>query len=114
LGGPKEQCHSHNLPLDVQLIGASGRPLGAIALVLLPIEVEETRASKLIPCYVLESSKPIWLGEVRNVLGMNALTSLGFIMSHVDGTIVSPVDSKVEAKQESLFCVTLQKSLRFG
>ena len=66
LGWSKEQCHAHNLPLDVQPIGASGRPLGAIALVLLPIEVEETGASELIPCYVLDSSKPIWQGEVRN------------------------------------------------
>jgi len=45
LGWSKEQCHSHNLPLDV-------RPLEAIALVLLAIEVEETGASKLISCYV--------------------------------------------------------------
>jgi len=44
----------------------------------------------------------------RSKKGMNVLTSLGFIVSHVDGTIVSPVDRKI---QESLFCVTLQKSL---
>jgi len=35
-------------------------------------------------------------------------------VSHVDGTVVSPVDNKIEAKQESLFCVALQKSLRLG
>jgi len=56
----KTSSHSYNLPLDVQPIGASG--LGAIALVLLPIEVEEMGASKLIPCYVL---KPTWQREVR-------------------------------------------------
>ena len=115
LGWSKEQCHAHNLPLDVQPIGASGSPLGAIALVSLPIEVEETGASELIPCYVLDSSKPIWQGEVRNcsvILGTNALTSLGFTVTHIDGTVVSPVESKAEAEQESMFCVTLQQSLR--
>jgi len=54
---------------------------------------------------VFESSKPIWQGEIRNcsiISGTNTLTSL---VSHVNGTVVSPVDSKVG---ESLFCVTLQ------
>ena len=53
LGWSKEQCHAHDLPLDVQPIGVSGRPLRATVLVSLIIEVEETGASELlIPCYV--------------------------------------------------------------
>ena len=46
LGWSKEQCHARDLSLDVWPIGASGRPLGAVALVMLPIEVEETGASE--------------------------------------------------------------------
>ena len=61
LGWSKEQCHAHNLSLDVQPIGASVKPLGAIALVSLPIEIEETGASELIPCYVLEEKDNIKL-----------------------------------------------------
>ena len=36
-GCSKEQCHVRNLPLNVQPIGASGTPLGAIALVSLQL-----------------------------------------------------------------------------
>ena len=115
----KEQCYAHNLPLDVQPTGASGTALGTISLVSLPIEVEETGASELIPCYVLSCSKPIWQGEVRNcgvIFSTNALTSLGFTVTYIDGAVVSPEERKVdnEANQESVFCVTLQQSSRLG
>ena len=30
------------------------------------------------------------------------------------GTLVSPVNSKAETKQESMFCVTLQQTLQLG
>jgi len=39
------------------------------------------------------------------------LTSLGFTVTHIDGTVVSPVEGKAEVKQESMFCFTLQQSL---
>ena len=48
------------------------------------------------------------------ILGTNALTSLGFSVTHIDGTVVSPVESGPEANQEKLFCVSLQQSLRLG
>ena len=41
-------------------------PLGAKALVKLQVVVEITGSSLLVPCYVMDSSKPIWQGEVRN------------------------------------------------
>jgi len=83
-------------------LGVSGRPLGATALVPLSIEVEETGTSELIPCYALNSSKPIWQGEVRNcnvILETNTLISLGFTVTHVDGIVVSPVESVTETNQ---------------
>jgi len=66
--------------------------------VSLPIEIKETGASGLIPCYVFNSSKSIWQGELRNcvILGTNTLTSLEFTVAHIDGTVVSPVESKAE------------------
>ena len=75
----------------------------------LQIEVEVTGASELIPYYALDSSKPIWQGEARNcstILKTNALTSLGFTVTHIDGTIVSQVESITETDQEPTFCVT--------
>jgi len=51
---------------------------------------------------------------VRNynvILGTNASTSLGFAVTHIDGRVVSPVES---VTQEPMFCVTLQQSLRLG
>ena len=38
LGWSQEQCPARNFPLDVQPSGASGRPLRALTLVMLPIE----------------------------------------------------------------------------
>jgi len=59
-------CLVQHLAFDTQPIGAEGSPLGAKALVKLQVVVEITGSSLEIPCYVMDSSKPIWKGEVRN------------------------------------------------
>ena len=61
-----EQCNAHNLPMEAQPVGASGKPIGATALVLLEVTVEDSGMTQQVPCYVLDSSKPIWQGEVSN------------------------------------------------
>ena len=72
--------------MEAQPVGASGKPIGTTALMLLEVTVEDSRMTQQVPCYVLDSSKPIRLGEVSNcslVLGTNALVSLGLWLATV-------------------------------
>ena len=57
-----EQCHAKNLPLEGQPVGAGGEMLGTVAIVLLKVKVTETDILREVPCYVLDSSKPLWTG----------------------------------------------------
>ena len=63
-------------------------------MVLLDIAVEGlSKHNKSHVTYVLESSKPLWSGELENcavLLGINALECLGFNKVQQDGTIVRP------------------------
>ena len=93
-GWTLEQCHSRNLPLDNQPVGAGGKPLGVTAVVLLTIRIPETEAVQEVPCYVLDSSEPLWSGEMIKcgvVLGTNALSSLGFNITHPSGVVIQPI-----------------------
>lgn len=89
-----EECHSHNRPLEQQLIGAAGEPLGADSMVVLNIQVEATRVLKEVLCFALDSNKPLWKGELAlqtvdsYILGTNSLESLGFKITQQDGTTV--------------------------
>ena len=88
-----EQCHAKNLPFESQPVGAGGERLGTIGIVLLKVQVTDTDILREVPCYVLDSSKPLWGGEVSDcgiVIGTNALSSLGFDITHPDGTTVVP------------------------
>ena len=47
-----------------------------------------------VPCYVIDSTKPIWQGEVKNcgmIMGTNALVAFQFCISHSNGIVISPV-----------------------
>ena len=91
-----EQCNAQHLRMEAQPVGSSGKPIGMTALVLLEVTVEDSGMTQQVPCYVLDSSKPIWQGEVNNcslVLGTNALLSLGFMVSHCDSTVIELTDS---------------------
>ena len=62
--------------LTTQPIGASGKELGATSVVNLCTTMEQTGQELMIPCFVLQSSKPIWQGVVHDcamVLGTNAM-----------------------------------------
>ena len=92
-GWTKEQCHSKNLVLDQQPVGAEGNSLGAVGVVQLQVKVENMGVHRQVPFYVLDSSKPIWNGELANcgvILGTNALDNLGFRISLPDGSTVTP------------------------
>ena len=88
-----EQCHQKNLPIKAQPIGASGQELGATSIVAIETMMELTRQKLVIPCFVLTSDKPVWLGTVKDcamVLGTNAIVKFGMQTIHVDGTVVKP------------------------
>ena len=53
------ECLTRNLPLNTQPVGAEGSVLGAIALVNLEVVIETTGKMLEVPCYVIDSTKPI-------------------------------------------------------
>ena len=86
-----EHCHSCNRTLEQQPVGAGRKPSGAESVVTLNIQIEATRVTKEVLCFILDSSKPLWKGELTDcgvVLGTNSLEGLGFKITHSDGSIV--------------------------
>ena len=87
-------CVARNLPLNTQLVGAEGSVLGATALVKVDVIIEVTGKCLEIPCYVIDSAKPVWQGNVKNcgmIMGTNALVAFQFCISHFNGENISPV-----------------------
>ena len=69
------------MKLDGQPHGAGGLQLGAEGIVVLQVTTERTGVVKSVPCYILDSLKPVWPGELRDcgvIIGTNALEELGF------------------------------------
>ena len=103
-GWSLETCHSKELPLKNQPIGATGAELGAIGTVKLQMEIAATQTTREISCFVLDSSKPLWQGELRDcgiLLGTNALVDSGMEVTHADGTVIAPSHYKtVESSQD--------------
>ena len=96
-GWTLEQCHGKNLPLEGQPVGAGGGALETTGIVSLKVQVVDTDVLREVPCYVLDSTKPLWSGEVRDcgvVIGTNALSNLGFNITHPNGTTVIAADAK--------------------
>ena len=53
-----------------------------------------------VPCYVLNSDRPLWKGELWNcgpVLGTNCLEKLGFSITHPNGQMVRLTEKEVTA-----------------
>ena len=87
------ECVARNLPLNTQPVGAEGSVLGATALVKLEVLVEVTGKCLEVPCYVIDSTKPVWQGNVKNcgmIMGTNALVAFQFCISHFNGVEISP------------------------
>ena len=87
---------AHNLPINNQTIGAEGSVLGATALVNLKVVIEVTGKSLKMPCYVIDSTKPVRKGDAKNCgmfMGSNALVGFQFRILHANGIKVLPVNS---------------------
>lgn len=98
-----QQYQLRNVELDRQPVGASGEALGVMAVVVLRNTIEGTNATFDVPCYVLQSSKPLWKGDLEDctlVLGTNALEALGFRITHPNGELVSPVGRTCQSPEE--------------
>ena len=71
--------------------GSRWKPLGAESVVALNIQVEATGVTKEVLCYVLDSNKSLWKGELTYcgvVLNTNCLVELGFKITNSDGFVV--------------------------
>ena len=88
----------------MQPVEAKGIVLGVIALVNLEV-IEATGKSLEIPCHVLDSTKPVWQGDVKNcgmIMGTNALVAFEFCISHANGTEISPVSAAKQLESTDL------------
>ena len=75
-----EECKSKTSKVASQLLDAGGTELGAKKIVQISVSLEATGKSLQIPCYVVDSTKPLWQGAVKNrglVLGTNAIVGFG-------------------------------------
>jgi len=109
-----EQCRQRNLKLDGQPLGAGGESLGAKGVVSLQVTIESTNVTECVPCYILESSKPIWKGELQNcclILGTNAMEELGYRIIDRNG---QPVLSNKHLESTVVRQVVLSHTLRLG
>ena len=80
-----DELSSHIYSMKSQPKGAGGEELGATCIVILDILLEETGKTLTMPCFVVESSKPIWQGAMRNcgvILGKNATVEYGVQVVH--------------------------------
>ena len=107
--------------------GAGGHDLGAEGMVALQLTVEGTGISQRVPCYILDSSKPIWKGELKEcglVIGTNALANLGFSIVDAEECIVTSeenasqkqgiVETPIEATEPQDNNATMQKTVENG
>ena len=121
-----EQYQQQNLELDRQLVGASGEALGVIAVVVLKLAIEGNSTTFNVPCYVLQSSKPLWNNDLNDcalVLGTNAPETLGFRITNPNGELVSPVVKRCQSAEvqavelenaDAKVHVVLDQQLRLG
>ena len=65
-------------------------------MVSLEVVVEVTGKSLKVPCYVIDSIKPVRRGDAQNcgiIMGSNALVAFQFHILHANGIEILPVDS---------------------
>ena len=65
-GWSMSDCTSKTSKITAQPLGAGGSELGAKKVVLISVTLEATGKSLNIPCYVVDSTKPLWQGAVKN------------------------------------------------
>ena len=121
-----EQYQQRNLELDRQPVGASGEALGVMGVMVLKLTIEGNNTTFNVPCHVLQSSKPLWNGDVYDcalVLGTNALETLGFRITNPNGEMVSPIGKRCQSAEvqaveledaDAKVHVVLDQQLRLG
>ena len=73
------------------IFNSVGQEVGAISIAALDILMDTTGKKSPIPCYVLNSGQPLWLGELEGcgmLMGTNALVKHGSTVIHSNGTQV--------------------------
>ena len=108
-------CRS-KIPLVNQPIGATGTELGAVAAVKLHMELDVTKANQEVSFLVLDSSRPLWQGELQDcsvLLGTNSLVDLGIEVTHTDGSTIvpSPIRIQEEDNKVRILRLTLEKTV---
>ena len=85
--------------------GTGGEEFGASSIVILDILLEKTGKTLTVPCFVPESSKPIWQGAVRNcgvIVGTNAKVEYGVQVVQSNGSVVEPTNRDITHSKEVL------------
>ena len=73
-----------------------------MAVVVLKLAIEGNSTTFNVPCYVLQSNKPLWIGNLYDyalVLGTNALETLGIRITNPNGELVSPVGKRCQSAE---------------
>ena len=89
-----EECKSKTSKMISQPQGAGGSELGAKKIVFLSVLLEARGKSLCIPCYVVDSTRPLWEGAVKKcgiVMGTNAIVGFGIQLVHKNGATVQPM-----------------------
>ena len=117
-GWSDQQCiaKTNCKEMGAQPVGAMGKELGTCGIVVLQMEIDETGQNLEIPCYVLDSVKPLWQGELKDcavLLETNALTDFGFEVVYPNGTPIHPVykDQANTSNEKSSLKIVLKKSI---
>ena len=102
------------------------RSLGSNGCIVLKLAIEGNSNTFNVPCYVLQSSKPLWSGDLYDyalVLGTNALETLGLRITNPNGELVSPVRKRCQSAEvqavkpedaDAKVHVVLDRQLRLG
>ena len=119
-GWSMEDCKRKTSKIVSQPLGAGGSELGAKKVVVISVTLDATGKSLHIPCYVVDSARPLWQGAVKNcgiVLGTNAMIGFGMQLVHNNGTTVQPSFRNSELKEpttENVTRVVLSGVTRLG
>ena len=73
-----------------------------MGVVMLKLTIEGNSTTFNVRCYVLQSSRPLWSGDLYDcalVLGTNALETFGFKITNPIGELVSPVGKRCQSAE---------------
>ena len=77
--------------------------------------VDATQANQEVSCFVLDSCKPLWQGELQDcgvLLGTNALVNFGIEITHSDGSVIVPSNVRIQEEENKVrIWLTLVKTV---